>query len=110
MYYLVTRHPGGLDWLTRHVQHPFIHVTHLSDLNVIKWGDCVMGNLPLYLIAGICTRGARYFHLDVVLPDSLRGAELSAQQLTALNAALVEYSVLRHLPDDLVLAMDPGNF
>lgn len=110
MNYLVTRHPGALDWLKRHVQHPYIHVTHLTDLSLIKWGDCVMGTLPLYLIAGICNRGARYFHLEVVLPDYLRGTELSAQQLTEMDAALVEYSVLRHLPDDFILALDPCNF
>jgi CRISPR-associated protein Csx16 len=110
MNYLITRHPGALDWLKGQVQQPFRHETHLTDLNVIKWGDCIMGTLPLHLIAAICARGARYFHLDVELPDYLRGAELSAQQLTELNAALVEYSVLRHLPDDYVMALDPGNY
>ena len=110
MNYLVTRHPGALDWLQSQVVQPSIHIAHLTDLHIVKQDDDVFGTLPLYLIAAVCARGARYFHLDVQLPDYLRGAELSAQQLTDLNAALVEYTVLRHLPDDFVRAMDPDIF
>jgi CRISPR-associated protein Csx16 len=110
MNYLVTRHSGALEWLRSHVEQPFIHIGHMTDLHILKQGDCVMGTLPLYLIAAVCVRGARYFHLDVELPDYLRGTELSAQKLRELNAELVEYSVLRHLPDDYVMGMDPANF
>ncbi len=98
MIYLVARHPGARDWLQSQTAQPFIALRHLDDPEIIKPGDSVMGTLPLYLIAAVCARGARYFHLDVALPDTLRGQELTAQQLTHLNAALVEYSVQRHLP------------
>ena len=99
MNYLVTRHPGALQWLKTQSIEPFVPMAHLHNPDLIAPGDIVMGTLPLYLIAAVCTRGARYFHLDVALPDELRGTELTAQQLTGLNAELVEYSVQRHLPD-----------
>ncbi len=97
MKYLITRHPGALHWLQGQISEPFHHLTHISDLGLIQPGDWVIGSLPLHLVADICVRGARYFHIDVHLPESLRGCELTAQQLTELDAEIVEYTV-REMP------------
>jgi CRISPR-associated protein Csx16 len=109
MNYLVTRHPGALDWLQSQIPEPYVLIGHLTDLNGIMPGDCVMGTLPLHLIAGVCVQGARFFHLDVDLPDHLRGVELTMQQLIELEAALVEYRVLRHLPDSHLIALEKSD-
>lgn len=93
MNYLVTRHAGALAWLKQQVSAPFIHLTHLEDPSFITHGDMVYGTLPINLVAKICNQGARYKHLCINVPASLRGQEVSAEQLQALGAELVEYYV-----------------
>lgn len=94
MKYLVTRHPGALQWLSQVIAEPSMHITHLSDLNLIQAGDIVVGTLPINLVAALNKRGARYFHLHIDMPEYLRGHELSKTQLEQLDASLVEYSAV----------------
>lgn len=89
--YFVTRHPGALQWLQNHYCEPAIHWQHLERMDDIGHGDTVVGTLPINLIAAVCARGARYLHLEISLPQSLRGSELTARQLQELGAELVEY-------------------
>lgn len=56
-------------------------------------GDTVIGSLPVNLVALICARGARYQHLTLDLPPSLRGQELSCDDLTHLQARLQAFRV-----------------
>ena len=56
-------------------------------------GDVVCGVLPLGLAAKLCAQGVRVLAIDMALPEHLRGVELSAEQLDALQARLVEYRV-----------------
>jgi len=95
MIYLVTRHPGAVEWLRRRLEGPAVHVEHLDNIASLGPGDIVAGTLPMHLAAQVCARGARYLHLEVELPRELRGLELAAEQLDALNARLVEYRVVR---------------
>lgn len=103
MIYLVTRHPGALEWLRQQVSEPVVHLEHLHTVETIKRGDRVAGNLPIHLVEQICSRGARYFHLQLELPPELRGRELTAEQLNRLNARLVEYIVFHPCEDEAVL-------
>lgn len=95
--WLVTRHPGALEWLLRQGIKAQA-VAHL-DVEAIQPGDTVFGTLPLHLAARVCERGARFFYLAIELPASLRGQELSASTMDALGARLEEYVVdRRHGP------------
>lgn len=103
MTYLITRHPGALQWLQKQLLEPSVHIVHLNQLDHIGQGDYVIGTLPVNLIADICARGACYLHLEIKLPEHLRGQELSAEQMTACGAELIEYVAYRPLPDEAVL-------
>ena len=93
--YLITRHPGSLDWLKNRFGEPVVYREHLDHIQQIKQGDTVVGTLPVNLIAEVCNRGARYWHLEISIPQSLRGKELTVQQLHELGAELVEYVAYR---------------
>ncbi len=95
MIYLISRHSGTLEWLKQQTDQPFTHLRHLDRADAIVPGDIVLGTLPVNLVADLCQRGVRYFHLEINLPEQLRGQELSAADLHKLGASLVEYVVLR---------------
>ena len=99
MRYLVSRHPGTLEWFARQGLAIDKQVTHFDPQN-IQPGDEVVGILPIQLAAQVCEKGGRYFHLQLDVPFELRGQELSAQQLDELGAQVVEYYVKRVLPAD----------
>lgn len=90
--WLVTRHPGALEWLLAQGYTGVKHVLHL-DPTQVQSGDFVVGTLPVHLAAVICERGARYFNLSLDVPESRRGHELSADDLDAFGARLEEYAV-----------------
>lgn len=105
MNYVVTRHSGALAWIQQHLLEPFVHLEHLDDLNSIEPSDTVIGTLPVAKAAEVCRRGARYLNLDLALPASLRGQELTATQLTELGAELVEYYIYQPITDAEVLKL-----
>lgn len=104
MIYVITRHPGAWEWLQQQIVCPSVHLEHLADVDVIRNGDIVIGTLPINLIEAVCRRGGRYLHLEIRIPQSLRGQELSALQLTELGASLVEYVACQPRNDDSVLS------
>lgn len=105
MNYIVTRHPGAQAWLTERVEEPAIALNHLDNMHGLNSGDTVTGTLPIHLIAALCAKNVRYLHLEIDLPEVLRGHELSSGQLTALGAKLVEYVVMRPTADNLTQRM-----
>ena len=104
MIYLVTRHLGAKQWLAANYPLPFTHLTHLPSIDLIAAEDSVIGNLPIHLVAQLCAKGARYFHLQFSLPEQLRGQELSAAQLEEFSATLVEYHAHCPISDEAILA------
>lgn len=92
--WLVTRHPGAVDWARQIGLRFDQHVPHL-DVRDIQPGDTVIGSLPVHLAAEVCGRGARYFNLSIDLPHSMRGRELAATELQSVNARLEEFCVVR---------------
>jgi len=95
--YFVTRHPGALDW-ARHASVAYDeHIVHL-DIAKVSPGDTVIGSLPVHLAAEVCARGGRYLNLSLDLPANLRGRELDAATLDALDARLEEYRIERVAP------------
>ena len=84
--YIVTRHHGAVEWLSRRgfVGKPMAHL----DTNIPQPGDVVVGVLPPNLIAELNGRGIGFYNLGIRLPDSLRGQELSADQMEGLSPTL----------------------
>ena len=92
--YFITRHPGALEWARRNGIVVDAHMAHL-DTGTVVAGDAVIGTLPVNLAAEVCARGARYRHLSLELPESLRGRELTADELDALDARIETYDIRR---------------
>jgi len=90
--WLVTRHPGAVEWATRQQLVIERHVEHLDPID-IQPGDTVIGILPVNLAAEVCARGARYINLSLDLPPDARGRELTADELDRYKARLEEYTV-----------------
>jgi CRISPR-associated protein Csx16 len=91
--WLVTRHTGAKDWLLAQGINADFQVSHL-DPKALAEGDDVVGVLPFHLAAWVCANGGKFLNLDIDIPAHLRGTELSADQLNALNARLTAYQVL----------------
>lgn len=90
--FFVSRHPGATEWARRQKLIVDQFVPHLDPAQV-QSGDTVVGSLPVNLAARVCEAGARYLHLTLKLPSTLRGQELTANQLDALGAELQEFRV-----------------
>lgn len=89
---VITRHPGGADWVLRQLSHELQVVAHLG-LDQVEPGGAYYGVLPLNLAAAICEQGSECWIISVTIPPELRGQELSARQLDELGAELVRYDV-----------------
>lgn len=92
--YFVSRHSGAREWARARelgVDHWVEHV----DIAKVKFGDVVIGTLPVQLAAAVQEHGGRYLHLSIDLPAELRGRELSADQMDSAGARLEEYRVQR---------------
>ena len=90
--YFVSRHAGAIEWVRGQNIQVDVFVAHLDPAQVGA-GDTIIGSLPVNLAAEICARGAAYWHVSVKLPADLRGQELSADDLTQLNARLERFTI-----------------
>lgn len=90
--WLVTRHPGTLQWMQQHGTPFDHHVTHLAPADV-QPGDTVIGTLPIHLAAQVCARGASYWNLTLHLPEHSRGRELAAEELGQFSATLEQFEI-----------------
>lgn len=90
--YVVSRHPGALEWLKCHGHDVSGALFHLDEIRLTP-GDVVIGTLPVHLAAEVIRQGARYLHICMQLPASARGRELGFAEMTAYGAELKEYHV-----------------
>jgi CRISPR-associated protein Csx16 len=88
--YFVSRHPGAIEWAKRQKLNVTQFVAHL-DTAQVQPGDTVIGSLPVNLAAQVCAIGAAYWHVSVALPITLRGQELSADELDRLQARVERF-------------------
>lgn len=93
--WLVSRHPGAVQWVSTHGPGFDRQVAHL-DPAAIAPGDRVLGTLPVHLAAQVCARRAEYWHLTLDMPEQARGRELTAQELGTLNARLQRFLIYPH--------------
>jgi CRISPR-associated protein Csx16 len=98
--YFVARHPGAIAWAAEHGVRVDVQLTHLDDPKSVLPGDRVIGILPVNLVADICERGARYWHLALDVPQDVRGKELTAAQMSEYGARIEEYQAKRVPPGD----------
>lgn len=90
--WFVSRHPGALEWAVRRGLRADACVAHL-EAEKVSPGDTVIGTLPVHLAAEVCARGGRYLNLSLDLPEQWRGQELSADEMEACGAQIVQYAV-----------------
>ena len=92
MIYVVSRHPGLVDWVGEQGIEA-AHVAHLDAglLDRLEQGDQVIGNLPVHLIARVCEKGVLYRHVVMDLDAGQRGDEMSAREMTAAGARLAVF-------------------
>lgn len=93
--YFVTRHTGAVAWAERHGHVFDVYLAHLEPTQTFVAGDVVAGVLPVHLVAELCEQGVVYLNLSLNLPVTLRGQELSADQLEQCEARLEQLVVLR---------------
>ncbi|MFT4256097.1 MAG: CRISPR-associated protein Csx16 [Pseudoxanthomonas sp.] len=91
--WLISRHPGALEWIQRNGTTFDQHITHLDDPSRIQPGDTVIGSLPVHLAADVCSRGASYWNLSLHLPEHARGRELSAVEHDRFDTMLEQFHV-----------------
>ena len=90
--YFISRHPGAIEWAALEGLQVDQYLAHLNPA-LVQRGDTVIGNLPVHLAAQVCAVGARYLHLSMALPAELRGRELSAQEMVALQASIEPFQI-----------------
>lgn len=92
MIYFVTRHAGAIEWMQQQGLSVDKQLIHL-DINIIESGDTVIGILPVNLAAEVCAKGAYFFNLSLDIPITMRGKELTANELTQCGARIEPYYV-----------------
>lgn len=90
--YLITRHPGAIEWASRQGLQVDKQLPHLNPA-LIQPGDAVIGTLPVNLAAEVCQRGGQFYNLSLDLPPAARGQELTADDLDLYGARLEEYTI-----------------
>ena len=96
--YFVTRHPATRQWanaMAKHGRLPFAidHIIEHLDVDKLAKGDVVVGTLPISLASQLHVRRIAYWSLDLDVPASERGEELSAVQIHKYGARLTRYEV-----------------
>jgi CRISPR-associated protein Csx16 len=90
--FFVSRHRGAIEWAATQNFHVDALVAHL-DPDTVQAGDTVIGSLPVNLAAQVCAKGAAYWHVSMQLPATLRGQELSADDLEQLQARVERFTI-----------------
>lgn len=90
---LVSRHSAARAWILAQGL-PITRVTHhLADDHGLVAGDMVVGTLPIQVVAQLNQQGIHYVHLSLTVKESLRGKELSTEDMDACQAKLEPFSV-----------------
>jgi len=109
--YFVSRHERAHFWMQSQIQRGRIDLrvdrwlTHL-DVREARDADVVVGTLPFNDVLLLQQRGARFLSLVMDLPAEVRGQELSATEMSAYGARLVELDVRPKAETPIAAAAD----
>ena len=70
---------------------------HISDVDMLKDFDLIIGNLPLPLVAKLKEMGKRFVMISLNIPRELRGKELTLDELKKY-AEMIEIEELKIKP------------
>ncbi|MDN3651348.1 CRISPR-associated protein Csx16 [Thalassotalea ponticola] len=93
--YFISRHQAAINWSLLMGLGIDEFLSHCTDTSAFKAGDCVYGNLPLHLVEQLCINGVRYYNLNIDIPATLRGKELTNDEFLLSQPILVEYHLQR---------------
>jgi CRISPR-associated protein Csx16 len=93
-FWFVSRHQGAVDWIKAQGIRLDHIVAHMNCEHDPKPGDVIIGTLPAADIARLNQRGIRFFNLDLTIPQSLRGKDLTATEMAECSPRLAEYNVI----------------
>lgn len=94
---LVSRHQAVKEWINQQGIHIDQHQPHF-EIGQAKAGDTVIGNLPIGMVAQLNKDNIKYLHMEMTIPFSHRGKELSLDEMNQFNAKLVSYQVTEQVP------------
>lgn len=92
MVYLISRHLGTREWCEGQgikIDHTYAELS----ASLAQPGDIIIGSLPYHLAAQVCDAGAEFYYISMDVPLTLRGQELSAEQMQKLGAKLQAFDV-----------------
>ena len=92
MLYFISRHQGAQQWAQNNGFENAEVIEHF-DPSIVREGDKVIGTLPVHLAGIVCENGGRYFHLSMSVPVERRGTEISAEDMNAFGARVVEFII-----------------
>ena len=100
-YIMVTRHPGAIEWLNHKIGRPAARV--IPHLDPEQWEaqlsldghriSVIVGVLPVHWLLRLGRLGIECWVIDAPLPLAARQAEMTAGDLWALPARLVQVRI-----------------
>lgn len=88
----IGRHEASREWLLQQGIELDGQITHIDGSVWPAAGDVAIGNLPVQLIAELGARQVHYVHIELDLPLSARGTELTAQDLQRYGVKLTPFA------------------
>ena len=99
---IVSRHPGAVSWLASLGYAGAKTCLHLTPEHIaaLEPGDRVVGTLPVQMIAELTVLGVEYLHITIQVPVTMRGQELTEQQMRDCGAKLTKFAAVE-LPESV---------
>jgi CRISPR-associated protein Csx16 len=94
---IVTRHAGAIEWLRREFglvgDKVVAHIT-AEEVAELKYGDKVVGVLPIHLAVAIHQQDARVLLVQMpAVPQEARGRELTPEDMARYGAGVLELCI-----------------
>lgn len=98
MIYIVTRHDAAAKWIAQQLGKKcgrIVHCQHMGaeQTELLTEQDSVLGILPLNIAGMVCMRGAEFYSLQMRVPESWRGKEMTLEEMKRCDPRLVRYFI-----------------
>jgi CRISPR-associated protein Csx16 len=91
--WFISRHAGAKKWIEEESGFKIDKKEVHFNPSVVQKNDKVVGSLPIHLVAEVCAKGAKYYHLTLELKRGERGKELTIDEMREANARLEPYFI-----------------